>query len=80
VALSAASKTIATTLTYPYQVLKSRLQARNSPFSNSRHALRAILVKEGIRGLYGGFGANLIRVVPGSAVTIATFELVKAII
>jgi solute carrier family 25 folate transporter 32 len=76
-ARGAASKVAATTVTYPYQVLKSRLQARNTPYSGLLDATRKTLAREGIAGLFGGFGANLVRVVPGSAVTIATYELLR---
>lgn len=34
--------------------------------------------KEGVLGLYGGFLANLIRVIPNSSITFMTYEFVNS--
>lgn len=79
-AAGAASKAVATTVTYPYQVIKSRLQQRflgpehERPYKGFADTVRKILTHEGPRGFYKGFGANLLRVAPQSAVTLVAYE------
>ncbi|WWC89668.1 uncharacterized protein L201_004593 [Kwoniella dendrophila CBS 6074] len=59
--LGAASKLVATGGTYPYIVVKSRLQAATHKYKSSLHALFQILKTEGISGLYAGLGAKLLQ-------------------
>ena len=80
-AAGAASKAVATTVTYPYQVIKTRVQQRLAvggaalrPYRGLLDTTRAILAHEGPRGFYKGFGANLLRVAPQSAVTLVVYE------
>lgn len=67
---------------YPPDLIKTRLQAQthNSPFDfkykGPRDACRQILRKEGIRGLYRGFGVSNLSVLV-MQLYITTFELTK---
>lgn len=81
-AAAAVSKAIATTATYPYQVIKARLQQRFADAASREYtgfldAVRKIWRHEGGRGFYRGFTANILRVAPQSAVTITVYEAVK---
>jgi len=79
--LGASSKLFAVFLTYPYQVIRSRLQQRPSKegffkYRNTWHAFEDAIRYEGLRGLYKGIVPNLLRVVPSSSVTFLVYESV----
>ena len=75
-----ASKVVAAGITYPMQVIKSRIMQRQIPgLHNYTHVLDALWYTarhEGIRGFYRGFMVTLLRVVPQSAITLSTYEAV----
>jgi hypothetical protein len=80
-AIGAASKAVATTATYPYQVIKSRIQQRfaGAPeYTGLLETAAKIFQREGAAGFYKGFAANLLRVAPQSAVTLLAYEYIKA--
>lgn len=54
--LSATSKIFAGSITYPYQVVRARLQTYDakSKYSSARDVLRQVWAKEGIAGFYKG--------------------------
>lgn len=79
--LGASSKLFAVMATYPYQVVRSRLQQRPSEDGKSRYVntwrtFQAIWRYEGFRGLYKGIVPNLLRVVPSSSLTFLVYESV----
>ncbi|KAF8529124.1 mitochondrial carrier [Hysterangium stoloniferum] len=83
--LGAISKLVATTLTYPYIVVKSRLQANSAQsrmYTSSLNGLQRILKEEGLAGLYKGMGSKLVQSVLTAAILFAgqrrIYELVKA--
>ncbi|EIW69688.1 hypothetical protein TREMEDRAFT_62557 [Tremella mesenterica DSM 1558] len=59
--LGAASKLVATGFTYPYIVVKSRLQAATHKYKSSLRAILDILKSEGLAGLYAGLGPKLLQ-------------------
>ncbi|KAI9004397.1 solute carrier family 25, member 32b [Hyaloraphidium curvatum] len=79
--IAAASKTAATTITYPTQVLRSRLQVQQGSLTDEYAGLvdlvRKTARREGLYGFYKGFAANLIRVLPGSVVTLGAYEVIS---
>lgn len=79
--LGALSKLFAVMATYPYQVVRSRLQQRPSDdgvsrYLNTWHTFQATMRHEGLRGLYKGIVPNLLRVVPSSSLTFLVYESV----
>ncbi|KAI8982760.1 mitochondrial carrier [Trametes punicea] len=72
--LGAVSKLIATSSTYPYIVVKNRLQAGQAHAQRYKSALDGILTilkEEGIEGLYKGVGSKLTQSVLTAAILFA---------
>ncbi|KIK95637.1 hypothetical protein PAXRUDRAFT_32861 [Paxillus rubicundulus Ve08.2h10] len=82
--LGALSKLVATGITYPYIVVKNRLQAGQvhaEQYKSSFQGLSTILKEEGLRGLYKGSGSKLLQSVLTAAILFAgqkrIYELTK---
>ncbi|KAH9833804.1 mitochondrial carrier [Rhodofomes roseus] len=69
--LGALSKLVATSSTYPYIVIKSRLQAGQTHalrYKSSLDGLLTIVREEGVEGLYKGVGSKLLQSVLTAAI------------
>lgn len=80
VALSSAAKLVAGAVTYPYQVLRSRLQnyEAEARFGRGfRGVVARIWIEEGLRGFYRGLVPGVVRVMPATWVTFLVYENVK---
>ncbi|XP_047319969.1 folate transporter 1, chloroplastic isoform X2 [Impatiens glandulifera] len=78
-ALGASSKLSAMIVTYPFQVIRSRLQQRPSKdgtqrYVDSWHVLKETVKFEGLRGFYRGITANMLKNVPASSITFIVYE------
>lgn len=67
----------------PTEVCRTRLRQsvsrRERRYHNFLQTLRVVWLEEGVRGLYGGMGAHLVRVVPNTAIVFFTYEAVLRI-
>ncbi|ENN75773.1 mitochondrial folate transporter/carrier [Dendroctonus ponderosae] len=74
---SATSKLMAVLATYPYQVVRARLQNQHYSYENATDCVRKISLHEGWRGFYKGLGTNLLRVIPATMITFVVYENVS---
>jgi solute carrier family 25 folate transporter 32 len=90
--MGAVSKIIASGVTYPVQVIKSRLQQRNHGFEIMEDSgkvrvftrdykgvldcVRRIIRDEGVGGFFKGCLPNSLRVAPSAAITFVTYEAI----
>ncbi|XP_073141529.1 folate transporter 1, chloroplastic isoform X1 [Henckelia pumila] len=77
--LGASSKLSAILLTYPFQVIRSRLQQRPSiegipRYMDSWHVVKETARFEGLRGFYKGITANVLKNAPAASITFIVYE------
>lgn len=78
---STISKVVASTVSYPHEILRTQLQIqRSAPHAADHKGLVDIIVNiwrtKGISGFYSGLSTNIIRVIPASAVTFLSYEMI----
>lgn len=72
--LSAASKVFAVTSTYPYQVVRFRIQSQHDLYKGVIQTTVLTARNEGIRGFYKGMLPSLLRLTPATCITMFLYE------
>ncbi|CAH3189614.1 unnamed protein product [Porites evermanni] len=74
--MASLSKIFAATATYPYQVVRSRLQNQYTmaEYNGAVDVIRKTFRYEGVRGFYKGLVPNVLRVTPACALTFVVYE------
>ncbi|KAJ3993444.1 mitochondrial carrier domain-containing protein [Lentinula boryana] len=67
---------------YPLDVIKSRIQLRQTPPVGTpvqyiAHEAKTVLAESGLKGLFSGLTPSLIRSIPAAASTFAAFEITR---
>ncbi|KAJ6581104.1 mitochondrial carrier [Mycena capillaripes] len=72
------AKCVASLITYPHEVIRTRLRQPKVngvlKYTGLWQTLRLVIAEEGARRLYGGLSAHLMRVVPNAAVMYSIYE------
>lgn len=77
ITMAALSKIFAVAMTYPYQVVRARLQDQHNTYDGVVDAVRRTFRNEGLMGFYKGMVPNLIRVTPACCITFVVYENVS---
>ncbi|XP_016427025.1 solute carrier family 25 member 32a [Sinocyclocheilus rhinocerous] len=80
ITMAAISKIFAVAVTYPYQVVRARLQDQHNNYSGIVDVIRRTWSNEGIEGFYKGMVPNLVRVIPACCITFLVFENVSRLL
>jgi solute carrier family 25 thiamine pyrophosphate transporter 19 len=75
----AAAGAMATTATYPLDLLRTRFAAQGTEriYSSLRASIRDIAVNEGPRGFFQGLGAGVGQIIPYMGLFFATYETLR---
>ncbi|KAI9918027.1 hypothetical protein PsorP6_012426 [Peronosclerospora sorghi] len=79
--MGAVAQSIASTATYPYQLIKARLQQGGpsaDKYKGTWDCTLKTVQREGYTGLFKGLSANILKVMPTGAIVFAAYEQIQS--
>jgi solute carrier family 25 protein 33/36 len=76
-AAGAVSKSFASIIAYPHEVIRTRLRQEGNKYTGFMQTFYLVWKEEGMRnGLYRGLATQLLRQIPNTAIMMATYEVI----
>jgi len=74
------ARLLAVTLVSPMEMVRTKMQSQKMPWSDVHKCLKDLVKTQGVRGLWNGYTATLLRDVPFSALYWPLYEQCKAVL
>ncbi|CAH1240692.1 SLC25A36 [Branchiostoma lanceolatum] len=74
--VAAVSKSLATCIAYPHEVVRTRLRQEGKKYRGFFQTVTTVAREEGYRALYSGLKTQLVRQIPNTATMMAVYEVV----
>ncbi|XP_035697097.1 solute carrier family 25 member 36-like isoform X2 [Branchiostoma floridae] len=74
--VAAVSKSLATCIAYPHEVVRTRLRQEGKKYHGFFQTIATVAREEGYRALYRGLKTQLVRQIPNTATMMAVYEVV----